>query len=220
MKSILSIIILLLSLSCFCQKNVDEVFFNLKDGAILVRLESKQKTINLLEKRNPALAQKVNNKQIQRNQEIIEAFSNTFKYCPVYFFYDYNSLEIKKQNFKNFLFDKQLNQIQDLPELSNNYFIAAFGETMGDSINQQAKLETYDKDGTLTSSKDTIYQNHEGIRFNALILLTADLKIMEDPNPHFVRQNVIIRKRKPAEMVLKMQKKIINKIDKIKNTSN
>lgn len=215
MRTIIIGILFSVSFSCYSQQNIHEIFSNLKHGAILVRLESKQKTITALEKKNPSLAKKISVKQANRNAEIIDAFANHFNYCPVFFFYDYNSYKIKQKLFSEVLFDKNQKPITEFPDLSNNYLIAAFGETMGDSINLPAQLETYNKKGELISQKDTTHQTHEGIRFEALILLDSDLKILEDPNPHFVRQNVIIRKRKPFEMVLKMEKKITSHIKKI-----
>lgn len=208
MRTFLIGIVLSVSFSCYSQQNIHEIFTNLKQGAILVRLESKQKTITALEKKNPSLAKRVSVKQANRNAEIINAFTNNLTYCPVFFFYDYNSNKIKQKQFIEVLFDKNQQPISNLPDLSNNYLIAAFGETMGDSINLPAQYETYSESGKLLSQKDTIYQAHIGYRFDALILLGPNLKILEDPNPHFVRQNVILRKRKPSEMVLRMEKKI------------
>lgn len=61
--------------------------FDLKDGALLVMLQSKQNKINFLKAHDQDKeAQETYRNQLKKNRGIISAFRKNFKFCPVYFF--------------------------------------------------------------------------------------------------------------------------------------
>src|SRR5690606_29069046 len=68
----------------------------LSESYILVRLQTKQKTIEALEKSgNTKKAKEVEQELYQENKETILSFQQTFDFCPVYFFYAEDSDDIR-----------------------------------------------------------------------------------------------------------------------------
>jgi hypothetical protein len=190
------------------QTNTDTVFSQLKDGAILVRLQTRSKTISRIQDDNPALASKIKTQQAKENQIIVEAFSKQFAVCSVYFFYADNSIQIKEQDFELVLFDSNYQAIEDLPLLDNNYLIAEFSQAQGDSMQHQAKINTKNEQGEVVATRDTMLVYHTGYSIDALILMDADFMVLQKPYPHYVRKNIAVRARTHGEMVQKLNDKI------------
>lgn len=190
-------------------ESTDNLLSELPNGALLVRLESKQKSITALRAKNSPIADKVETKQKEKNQKIINAFEENFTLCPVFYFYDYQSSEIKKKKFEGQLLNAKLESVKNIPFLEDNFLIAEFSFTQGDSTHLNAEIHTLDKDGKTISSVDTSYVMYEGFSFDALVLLSPDLYLLEDPYPHYIRKNVIVFRRSEKEMVHKMENKII-----------
>lgn len=212
--------LIFLPLFSFSQVHTSETFMNLKDGALLVRLETKSKTINALKNKNPKLSQIIEDKQSERNDAIISAFETSFNYCNTYYFYDYKSAEIKRKNFRGNLLNKHLEPIDSIQNLRNNYLIAAFSRTEGDSTNVPAEVYEVQENGELKKTNDTSYVFYEGYQFDALVLYTPDLILVQSPYPHFVREHIIIKKRSPNEVVMLLEKKLIKSEIKISKLNN
>lgn len=220
MRFITLIITFVLTTTLFSQTHPDTIFRNLKDGAVLVRLKSGKtvtnkilaknelyknelnnldasedsnqvKTIKSKIQHNKNLIAKINSKQNDRNNEIINAFSSSFSYCDVYYFYEEHSSTILDGKLINVLLDSGLNAIRDVSYLKNNYLIAEFNMThenrdtvhLGDvrypNRNSEGKL--YGEDVVVSVSTDM-----EG-GVDALVLFTPDFKELQSPYPYYVR---------------------------------
>lgn len=81
----------------------------LKKTALLVRLRGYKNQISSLEEKGDTLRVKlIKQKRDEQNRSVVNAFSSDFDYCPVYFFYNYDTKKIKNKDFKNVLLNKNL----------------------------------------------------------------------------------------------------------------
>ncbi len=77
----------------------------LHDGALLVRLITKTKTITTLKNAgNYKMADEIELEQSTLNKRIILAFRNHFKFCPVYFFYSDYTEAVKNNEINKIIF--------------------------------------------------------------------------------------------------------------------
>jgi acylphosphatase len=208
MKSLFFILLLLSPCIAFSQNDIDKVFRNLKDGAILVRLETRKNSIEALEKHHPEKAKKIKIYVEQHNQELIDAWAKEWKYCNVYFFYAHNSQQIKKKNFTGLLMDKNLQTIASIPNLDHNYFISLWGATQKDTSSYLLGSELRMRDGGLQRVDDFGSPNMEG-QENAIILLTPEFAPLGRKHPSYVRTfEKSIFERKKTTVIKKLQAKV------------
>jgi len=189
------------------QTQTDTIFLNLKNGAILIRLKMNTKTIEYLKKNNATLAEKYINNRKQEQDEIVKAFSY-FTYCKVYYFYDYDTKQIVNRNFQGYLMDSNLNKVEAIPYLKNNYLISEFSETRGDTIHLDGQKQSMDQFGETIEKKDTSYVFYNGYATNALVLYTPDMTMVQRPFPRYAKKNWVMIPRTYAEMVTMLQLKI------------
>lgn len=219
------------------QENTHEIFRNLKNGALLVRLPNYTVAIKAIEEKNLALQKKAealdtinqkkeylklkktidNNKsilnkilteRIQNQKKIIDAFSNNFTYCPVFYFNDFDSKRIAGKNFAGLLLDKDLNIIETLPPIHQNYLIAGFSFTRGDSISVKGEKLTLNDKKEVTQKTDTNYIFYNGLRTEALVLFTPDMVMVQRPYPRYAKKYWFVVPRNENDMVLLLQRKI------------
>lgn len=78
----------------------------LKAGALVVRLKTNDKSIEAYRKngRND-IAERMEAERLLQNQKIVTAFKTNFDFCPVYFMYSRNTLDLLKGNEHVFLND-------------------------------------------------------------------------------------------------------------------
>jgi hypothetical protein len=101
---------------------------DLKNGIILVRLQDKTASLELLKARGlKKEAQKLEEAQALENKETMLSFAGAFSFCPVYFFYAKDSESIRIGDFNDKLFDVDFNIAQ--APLHVKVFIAEFSET-------------------------------------------------------------------------------------------
>lgn len=105
----------------------EEFVKQLKNSALLVRLQDKSKTIlTLKEKGLEKEAEALAKEQRQENREILLSFSKTFDFCPVYFFYAKDSEAIRTGHLEGLVFNYK-REIVSLP--LDKFFTAEFAET-------------------------------------------------------------------------------------------
>jgi len=161
----------------------------LKNGALLVRLQTNQNLINYyISIGNLHESQKIIDKQNRKNENIIESFKEKWTICPVYFFYSNYSNEIINNQFDNvFTIDKTPIDKHEQKKIQNNFLIASIGK----------------KDGT--------------VKFHALILSHQNLRPLKKPCPRYVRtyKGLWIFKRKLTNSIQILEKKIIFYLSRI-----
>ena len=116
-KALLFLVLHVFCFQGFAQSNKKaawEHIEELKNGVLLVRLQTSKKKIDLL-KQNSDLekAEAVKKKQESENKSIMAAFNDYFDFCNVYFFYSENSKSIRQGDFAH-LFDGQKKPVKNL----------------------------------------------------------------------------------------------------------
>jgi len=101
----------------------------LRNGILLVQLDSKQNEIYILKKAGKKrLADELEKKQYLKNKAICYAFNSYFDFCPVYYFYKAYADELYHQNFdKVVLLDEQLEPAYKVDLSDTKYYIAELG---------------------------------------------------------------------------------------------
>jgi hypothetical protein len=107
--------------------NTQEFIADFKSSALLVRLQDKSQTIAILiDKGLTKPAKQLRQEQRLQNREILLSFSQTFDFCPVYYFYSKDSEAVRNGDLEGIIFDENLNIVtKDLPK----YYTAEFAET-------------------------------------------------------------------------------------------
>lgn len=209
--------IFLIAVSCMpTYVATNNIFKQLPDGAVLVRLQTYNRSLEALKGRNNKLYRVIKKERDKRIKEEVEAF-RSFTLCPVYFFYSTHSRQVMNKNFEGILLDFDLKPVEPLPKLDNNYVIAEFGTTKGDTIHVPATEISYNKKGDIVSEKEYTYAYEtRGLKVNALVLYSPDFVGFHSPYPYFARtfEKLPIIERTKRETVLRLQEKIINYLAK------
>jgi len=101
----------------------------LKKGTLLVRLPTNHaKIARLTEMGKLDLAKKEETINQQFQSDIINSFTSSFDYCPVYFFYSNHAEAIKKGDIEEKIFDKEKNFIHEIKTPLDQIFYAEFGQ--------------------------------------------------------------------------------------------
>ena len=133
MKVRLFFYLLLISSIAFGQSDYDEAkerLENLKNGMLLVRLQTSQKQIEaMVDKGLEEEAELLRQEQYEENKESILAFSQVFDFCPVYFFYADKSEAIRDKQLAGNIFNSDLVVLQSVSELPDFFLTAEFAET-------------------------------------------------------------------------------------------
>ena len=188
--------LLTLTLVTFClfgiaQTAQQEQIQALKDGLILVRLKTKEHTIKKM--REKGLTKEAERKAIKQhdfNMNIVRSFNVHYNYSSVLFFYSRHSDEIKTGNYVGFLLDSNLIPIKDIDVDSNKTFVVDVGDVF---------IEIY------------------GTHFEGLLVMDTDFEPLEKPFPYVIRRRsgLAIIQRTEAEMVMKLNKKLNDYLNKV-----
>lgn len=183
----------------------------LHNGALLVRLQTKKKSIAALRKtKKDKLADMIETRQAELNKVIIRAFQDNFDFCPVYFFFSNHSENVRKKQFDKVEF---LNYSL-LPDTNINFdhkdfLISEFGTIEQDKAKHFDGYYTVQGENGL--EKRTKYYGGSNMRFGALIIKSDQFVQLRKPFPYYVRtfDSLPIR-RKPKKVVIKMNMKLLN----------
>lgn len=105
----------------------EEFVKELKNSALLVRLQDRTNTIaTLKEKGLINEAEKLAQQQRLENRETLLSFTQTFDFCPVYFFYAKDSEAIRSGDLDGIVFNADLELV---PVKLNKFYTAEFAET-------------------------------------------------------------------------------------------
>lgn len=189
MKNIF-IILLLIPIFGFSQKREEQYEIakaqikELKEGALLVRLHTKQPIIDgLLEKGLTKQASYIKEKQELENKEIAAAFKN-FSFCKVYFFYSQFSDSLKNVNYENIeLLNDSLQPVQ--VELSQ-FFIADFGNVKKDYENDTTDTKRNELAQKGRESKKK-YKGGNNLSIRAMVISDSKFNQLKAPFPFYSR---------------------------------
>lgn len=122
----------------------DSLILELKNGDLLVQLQSKSITINEYRSKGyEQIAQTIEEDQRHRNRRIIEAFRQSFRFCKVYFFFS-EELEKLRSGKVNEVVFVNANGIKDstITRTKRFYMISTYS-TSGESSVKKSLLSTH-----------------------------------------------------------------------------
>ena len=167
------------------RKRANESIVQLKSGALLVQLQSKQISIDAyVEKGYESIAEEIAQDQKEGNIRIMRAFNESFHFCKVYFFISDQVDEIKEKRWDEVNFINKNYETDPSIILEESFFMVA----------------VYSKTGE--SNKDKQYRSI--LSFDAIIIRDEDFIEMTKPFPYYLKMPAEIQKLK------KLKKKIYN----------
>jgi len=167
------------------KKRANEAIVQLKSGALLVQLQSKQISIDAYnEKGYQSIAEEIAQEQKEGNIRIMRAFNESFHFCKVYFFLSDQVDEIKEKRWEEVNFINKNYKADPSIILKESFFMIA----------------VYSK--TVESDKNKQYRSILSI--DAITIIDEDFIEMTKPFPYYLKMPEEIQKIK------KIKKKIYN----------
>lgn len=157
----------------------------LKNSVVLVRIHGRSREINYYKKYNNfKAAEKIEMKTQEFNRNLIKAFRESFKFCPVYFFEDTFSDQIFSGNLDQVVFYSDSLILDTTIKINNSdFFIAELGVTEGDTSRYRNDyLITSDEDGT---KKETSVSQEENLHISAFVLRDKRFVMLHRPFPYY-----------------------------------
>lgn len=203
------IFLLLISFSFYAQtieerkeKSESDIIL-LKENALLVRLQSRQKTIELLEQKGlPKKAKYYKEKQETESKELARAFKN-FDFCKVYFFYAHESELIQEGKLDSVtIMDENLNPVQF--EL-DTFFIAEVGD-----LPKNYDLDTIQpEESKKRFKKKKSYSGGTDMGIKCLYIRDQNFNILDKPFPFYQRYHPLpLTNLTNEEVILKLNEKL------------
>lgn len=167
------------------QKRANESIVQLKSGALLVQLQSKQISIDAyVEKGYQSIAEEIAQEQKEGNIRIIKAFKESFHFCKVYFFLSDQVDEVKEKQWDKIAFINENYEKDPSIILAESFYMIA----------------VYSKTGE--SNKEKQYQSV--LSFNAITIHDEAFVEMTKPFPYYLK----VPDKTPS--LKKLKKKIYN----------
>jgi hypothetical protein len=182
----------------------------LKEGALLVRLLSRESSAKKLRDRGlTAQADELLRRQAEKNKIYIDAFLEEYDFSKVYFFSSDDSPQVKSGDLQDVVFlDDNGNPDENISFASDYFLIAEFSKVTGGSAHgvQEYRLE---KDSTGVVQKP-VYYGGPNLGFSALVLMNDQFEQLEKPFPYYVRYSdgFSLFLKKPKAAVSKMNERL------------
>jgi hypothetical protein len=182
--------------------------FQLKNGALLVRLTTNKNSIAALQKIGKTKkADELQKKQAAYNVKIIKAFRKNFDFCPVYFFFSNYSTNISERQFDKVIF---LNYSL-LPDTSikftyNTFLTAEFG-TIEEDTAKYYSYASFESDSTEGRHLVSHYYGGTEMGFGALLIKSDKFIQLRRPFPYYVRTFDSLPVERSTQEVVKMMNK-------------
>ncbi len=190
----------------------------LKEGALLVRLQTKKNAIAGLRKFGKnKLADEIEKKQAAYNLNIITAFKAHFNFCPTYFFFSDYSANIKERQFDKVVFLNE-NMLADT-SIKFNYttFLTADFGTIEQDTTTYFSGYTLTPDADWSIRKDKTYYGGPYLGFEAFIIRSDTFIQLRDPFPYFEKTRAAMPTRRVLDAVTKRINKRLYRFYKKKN---
>lgn len=196
-----------------------EQIIQLKEGALLVRLQTKKNSINALRKIGKGeLADEIEAQQRNYNLKIISAFKNNFDFCPTYFFFSDYSQNILERQFDKVMFLSDSLHTDTTIKFNKGHFLTAEFGTIEQDTAKYFSHYSYESDQNGSSKPVSNYYGGSNIGFGALIIKSDQLIQLRRPFPYYVRTfDSLPIKRRLDKTVGKMNKKLHQFYDRRNN---
>jgi len=182
----------------------------MKDGALLVRLQTRSQSIETLKDRGMEdKAKQLEERQRNQNLEYVEAFISEFDFAPVYFFRSEDSKLVKEGRLDEVVFlDGEMNADSSIKVMKKIIYTAEFGTVDPDDSKRREDYRL-EKDSSGVKQKPTYYGSAD-MGFEALVIMNDQFVQLRRPFPYYVRtfgKKGIIN-RSPKKTVRKMNEKL------------
>ena len=158
---------------------------NMRKGALLVRLKTRQNTIDAFKKKGYVkLAKQVEEKQKVRNKKMMKAFQKHFDFCKVYFFYSNDSEKILKENWEGIFLNENLEQDASISVNEEFIFTADVG------FLKRTHLE----------EPETKSHSNTGMSDNILVIKDSEFSQLRRPFPYYIKVSDRYMERKVAKL--------------------
>ncbi len=179
----------------------------LKEGALLIRLFDRTKQIDFLNKqgKSQAVIQAYKDKIEKENNEIIEAFTQKFTFCSVYFFYAKDTKHVKNRNFQNVNFVGSVNTNKD--NLSEGCFYTAdISEARIDTLTHFISYNVRDENDNIFEKRG----KKSRLNYEALVIRSDKFIDLLTPFPYSVRtyKDLPVFKRSVSKTVERLNSRL------------
>jgi hypothetical protein len=191
------------------QQLMQEKISVLKNGALLVRIHTKENSIEALKSSGQVdVAKQVEEKQIAYNNEVITAFRSEYKFCPVYFFSSKYSENVASGKMDEVVFyNDKLMEDSTIKFVQGDFLTAEFGPLDPDTATYY-EGDYYDRSGKGLEEKDAQY-GASNLGIEALKIMNKQFIQLRDPFPYYVRTyDSLPVERKLSKAVAKMNKQL------------
>src|SRR4030095_4464828 len=177
----------------------------LKNGALLVRLQTKEYAINALRKAgNEKIANRVESEQFVFNKALIAAFRSNFTFCPVYFFQSQHSEHLLNDHPEAVVFMDDNMKPDSSVKCISNFFLTADIGTL-----EQDTATYFDRSYYAYNGIQKTYSGGPDIGIEVFKIMDNHFVQLCDPFPYYVRTfNYIYVKRKLTNVAKRMNKKL------------
>lgn len=221
MRSILSIVLLFSCLNLHGQNEtgrhprteavMKEYIKKLKDGVLLVRLMTKQNSIDQLRKNGDnAAADKIEQNQRKINKDIISGFKSSFTFCPVKFFFSNYTEQIRKKEFDKVVFLNDSLLPDNASDTKGKFFLTAeFGAIEQDTASYYTGEDLYSGEKGLAMEKS--YGGGPNMGFQALVIKSDQFFQLQRPFPYYAKLNSDSKKKdKYSKPIKKMNENLFS----------
>ncbi|MEL7532134.1 MAG: hypothetical protein AAFN10_12530 [Bacteroidota bacterium] len=169
------------------KRHAVEQITNLHEGVLLVRLKTRQTTIDALRERGKTeKAAQVEAEQKRYNQALVAAFKTNFNFCPVYFFYSYHTQKVKLGQLDSVEFlDAELQPDASIRLDNPYYLVAEITEVVGDTAKY---FDHYYYEPTAKGpERKASYYGGNNLGFEALVMKSDQFIQLTRPFPYYER---------------------------------
>lgn len=193
------LIILLPSISCAQDVDEDvvqqkkmrqlmrEQIFKLKEGILLVRLQTRENSVQLLKKEGLRKeAEKMDREQKEYNHNIITSFRSNFNFCPVYFFSSNYSENFMSGRYDSIIFlNDSLQPDSSLKPDLHKFLTGEYGNLQQDTATFVNGSYVYH--GENGPERRTTYRGGNNTQIKSVRIMSEQLVQLRNPFPYFVR---------------------------------
>jgi hypothetical protein len=159
----------------------------LRESVLLVRLHTMEHSIAALrEADHDEEADELEFKIKFQNERIIRAFNDHFDFCPVHYFYSYDSRAVRMKNYSEVLLDGVDLPIQtELPD-STSFYIADFGQLEPDTATYFLGYD-WVSNGNFSGERVRVVYRPTTFTFGALKVRDSQFNQLRSPFPYWVK---------------------------------
>ena len=155
-------------------KNID----NLKEGALLIRLKTRSKSLKAYEKAGATyVANKIRKKRDTENKKIMALFDEYFDFCPTYFFYTDDTDVILSGECENVFLNRELKKDKNIVLDKDFYLIAEFDVLLEEKLWPDSVLAA--------NNQNKVYQ-HQALN-KVIVIKDKNFEQLKDPFPFYVK---------------------------------